>query len=216
MTESAGRALLCELGRRMWQRGWVAGNDGNLSLRLENGHILTTPTGVSKGFLSPEQLVVVSLSGDVLVQTGPPPSSELPLHLCCYTLRPEIRCVCHGHPPIATAYACARQPVAAPFLIEALMTLGELVPVAPYARPGSAALPQSAAPFLADHDAVLLANHGAVTLGREGADAYFLMERLEHTAGICLHAAQLGGGVPLSAEERQALRAFCPPINEKE
>lgn len=214
MTEQEGRALLCELGRRMWQRGWVAANDGNLSLRLDSGDVLTTPTGVSKGFLRPEQLVLVSPSGEVLIQNGPPPSSELPLHLACYAARPDMGGVCHAHPPAATAFACAGLPLEAPFLSEALMTLGA-VPVAPYGRTGTAGLARSVSDLLAGHDALLLANHGALTLGRDCEAAYFQMERLEHTAAICLNVRQLGGGVPLPLEEQAAL--FTPHTkNEKE
>jgi len=214
MTEAEGRALLCELGRRMWQRGWVAANDGNLSLRLDGGAILTTPTGVSKGFLRPEELVLVTPEGTVLLQNGPPPSSELPLHLMCYARRPDVGGVCHAHPPAATAFACARRPLRAPFLSEAMLTLGA-VPLAPYGRTGTPALAEAAAPLLEGHDAILLANHGALTLGRDGEAAYFQMERLEHTACICLNVAQLGGGVPLPEEERAALAGRTFPAAEQ-
>lgn len=213
MTEAEGRALLCELGRRMWRRGWVAANDGNLSLRLDSGAILTTPTGVSKGFLRPEELVLVSQSGEVLVQNGPPPSSELSLHLACYAARPDVGGVCHAHPPAATAFACAHRALEAPFLSEAL-TLGT-VPVAPYGRTGTDALVRSVSGLLDGYDALLLANHGALTLGGDLEGAYFQMERLEHTAQICLNLRQLGGGVPLPEEERAALaQRYHPMTNE--
>lgn len=204
MKESKARALLCELGRRMWQRGWVASNDGNLSVRLENGTILTTPTGVSKGFLAPDDLVVVEPDGTV--RSGAlRPSSELGMHLRCYRLRPEVNAVVHAHPAAATAFACARRPMDSPILGETLMTLGA-IPVTEYAQSGTPALPDALAPLIRDHDAVLLANHGAVTVGADPEQAYYRMETVEHTALIHLYTHLLGGGVPLTPEEQDALR----------
>lgn len=204
MKESEARALLCELGRRMWQKGWVASNDGNLSVRLETGAVLTTPTGVSKGFLRPDDLVVVELDGTVRSGVRPP-SSELGMHLCCYRLRPEVSAVVHAHPAAATAFACARRPIDCPILGETLMTLGA-IPVTEYAQSGTPALPDALAPLIRDHDAVLLANHGAVTVGADPEQAYYRMETVEHTALIHLYTHLLGGGVPLTREEQDALR----------
>ena len=204
MKESEARALLCELGRRMWERGWVAANDGNLSVRLDSEAVLTTPTGVSKGALRPEELAVVGLDG--ALYSGPrPPSSELGMHLLCYRLRPEITAVVHAHPAAATAFACARRPIDRPILGETLMTLGE-IPVTEYAQSGTPALPKALAPLIRDHDAVLLANHGAVTVGADPEHAYYRMETVEHTALIHLYTHLLGGGVPLTPEEQDALR----------
>lgn len=203
MTESEGRRLLCQLGRRMWEKGWVASNDGNLSLRLEDGRILTTPTGVSKGFLTEEGLVLTDPEGRVLSQGSP--SSELGMHLLCYRLRPDVNAVVHAHPAAATAFACARLPIDAPILGEALMTVGP-IPVTEYAQSGTPALPAALAPLIRDHDAVLLANHGAVTVGGTAEQAYYRMETVEHTAQIHLNVRLLGGGVPLSLEEQAALR----------
>lgn len=203
MKENEARELLCELGRRMWQKGWVASNDGNLSVRLEDGRVLTTPTGVSKGGMRPEDLVLVDIDGTVL--SGGRPSSELGMHLKCYQLRPEVNGVVHAHPVAATAFACARRPIDAPILGETLMTVG-VVPVTEYAQAGTPALPEALAPLIRDHDAVLLANHGTVTVGRDPEEAYFRMETVEHTAKIHLYAQILGGGVPLSEEEQEKLR----------
>lgn len=200
------RLLMCELGRRMWERGWVASNDGNLSRRLGEGLFLLTPAGVSKGALTPDMLVVVDAEGRTVEHSSSfRPSSETPLHLECYRRRSDAGGVCHAHSPAATAFACARKAIDAPILGEALMVLGT-VPCAPYGRTGTAALPAAAGPLLEDHDAVLLANHGALTLGPDLETAYYRMETLEHTAQIHLNVRLLGGGVPLDAGQAEALR----------
>lgn len=206
MNYETQRLLICELGRRMWQKGWLAANDGNLSRRLGEGLFLITPAGVSKGFLSPEMLVVVDRDGNVAEPGGYAPSSETPLHMECYRRRPDVGGVCHAHSPAATAFACARYPIASPVLGEAVMTLGP-VPCAPYGRTGTADLPAAAGPFLETYDAVLLANHGAVTMGSDLEQAYFRMETVEHAALVHLYARTLGGGIPLPAEEVRALAA---------
>ena len=204
MTYLKERELICRLGQKMWQLGWVAANDGNLSLRLEGNHFLVTPTGVSKGEMTPEMLVVVDSSGEVLEPSCFPPSSETPLHLRCYQDRPDIGGICHAHPVAATAFACARVPLDCNFLAEARMNLGQ-VPVTPYAPNGTEALCRAVAPYLTGHNALLLANHGALTLGGSLEEAYYRMETLEHTARICLNLPLLGGGVPLSGMEQNPI-----------
>lgn len=204
MTYETQRKLICELGRRMWERGWVAANDGNLSRRLGEGLYLVTPAGVSKGFLTTDMLLVVDSQGRLTSPSSYRPSSETPLHLACYQARPDVGGICHAHPPAATAFACARMGLEEPLVGEAALSLGR-VPCAPYARTGTAALAEAAGPLLEEHDAVLLANHGAVTLGADLENAYWRMETLEHTARICLNVRLLGGGVPLSPEQAAEL-----------
>ena len=199
------RRLMCELGRKMWDRGWVAANDGNLSRRLGEGLFLVTPAGVSKGALTTDMLLVVDSLGRMTAPSSYRPSSELPLHLACYQARPDVGAVCHAHPPAATAFACAHLGLEEPLLGEAVMALGP-VPCAPYGRTGTAELPAAVLPFLPGHDALLLANHGAVTLGPDLERAYWRMEILEHTAQIHLNVRLLGGDVPLAPEQAAALR----------
>lgn len=199
------RRLMCELGRKMWDRGWVAANDGNLSRRLGEGLFLVTPAGVSKGALTTDMLLVVDSLGRMTAPSSYRPSSELPLHLACYQARPDVGAVCHAHPPAATAFACAHLGLEEPLLGEAVMALGP-VPCAPYGRTGTAELPAAVLPFLPGHDALLLANHGAVTLGPDLERAYWRMEILEHTAQIHLNVRLLGYGVPLAPEQAAALR----------
>ena len=206
MPYEAERALVCELGRRMWLRGWVAANDGNLSMRLPGGKLLITPTGVSKGFLRPEMLLVMDKEGHILEQAeGYRPTTETAMHLACYRARPDIGGVCHAHPTAATAFACARLPIEKPILSEIAMTLGT-VPVAPYGQSGTEELPRAILPLLAEYEAVLLANHGALTVGADLEQAYYRMETVEHTAAIHLNARALGGGVELTEEQQTALR----------
>ena len=207
MTYEAERALMCEYGHKLWQRGWVAANDGNLSMRLPDGNILVTPTGVSKGDLTPEMLLVCDLDGNLLeAAPGYKPSSETKMHLCIYRERPDVGGVCHAHSPAATAFACARKPIDDPILGESIMMLGPVVPVSEYGRTGTQALPDHLAPLVRQgYCAVLLANHGAVTLEKDLKTAYWRMETLEHTARIHLNARALGGGVALTEEQVQEL-----------
>ncbi|MBQ1351934.1 MAG: class II aldolase/adducin family protein [Oscillospiraceae bacterium] len=196
---------ICRFGRKLWERSYVASNDGNLSVRLEEDIYLITPTGVSKGELTPEMILCVNGGGETLAPSDYRLSSEWRMHLECYRQRPDIGAVVHAHPVAATALACARRPLEAPFLGEFLMALGE-VPVAPYGRTGTEEIPKAIAPLLAAHDGILLANHGALTLGADVETAYYKMESLEHAARIFLALLPLGGGVPLSPREAAALK----------
>lgn len=202
------RLQMCELGRRMWQRGWVAANDGNLSRRLGENLFMVTPAGVSKGFLTTEMLLVVDGEGRLVKSSGSAsflPSSETGLHLECYRQRKDVGAVVHAHPPVATAFACARQGLTEPILGESVMTLGE-VPCAPYGRTGTRELVNACAPLMGEHEAFLLANHGAVAMGADLQTAYWRMETLEHTAAITLNVHMLGGGVKLNSAQVAALK----------
>jgi len=201
------RKLICALGKKMWEKGWVAANDGNLSMRCDKNRFLVTPTGVSKGEMTPDMILLVDGKGEKLDEGSPwEISTETGLHLMCYRVRPDISAVCHSHAPTATAFACCRKDLDASLLGEAVMTHGT-VPCAPYARTGSSKLPRAVEPFIKEHDAVLMANHGLVTVGKSLNEAFAAMERVEHTAKINLAVAQLGGGVPLTEEEQAELKA---------
>ncbi len=202
--ESELRAAVCEAGRRLWQAGYTPANAGNLSLRLDSQRILCTPTGVSKGFMQPDDLVVVDLSGRPL---GPgQPSSELLMHLAFYHRRAEVRAVVHTHPPVATGYAASGLPFPDNVLTEAVCLLGP-VPTATFATPGTAEVPQALAPHLSQGRAYLLANHGAITLGADLWSAYHLMEVLEHAAQVALVTAQLRSLSPIPPA---AVRQLAP------
>jgi L-fuculose-phosphate aldolase len=183
---------IVEIGRRMWIKGWVASNDGNISVRLKDGGILATPTGVSKGFLAPTMLVRLDAKGAARPsRTGHHPSSEIRMHMEVYRRRPDIGAVLHAHPPYATAFAVAGIPLDKCVLPEAVLTLGA-VEVAPYGTPSTDEIPESIAPLLERSDVVLLANHGALTFGTDLLTAYHRMETLEHTATITHLAMGLG------------------------
>ena len=194
---------LCQVCRLLYRRGYVVGHDGNVSLRLGGDRILITPSGVSKGRVEPEMLVVCDLQGQVL-SGDRYPSSELAMHLLLYQERPDVNGVVHAHPPAATAFAICRRPLGERYLTETVSGLGE-VPVAPFAMPSTQEVPESIRPFAADHSAVLLANHGALTWGKTLWEAFDRMETVEQTANIYARVHQLGGGVELTQEETERL-----------
>lgn len=202
------KAEICFVSRRLWQLGWAAANAGNVSALLEDGTVLVTPTGVSKALVSPRMLVRTAPDGSVLeAQEGCAPSSELKMHLRCYRERPDVRAVVHAHPPAATGFACAGVPLDRHFLTEASATIGT-VPLAPYALPSTDQVPDSVAPLIRDHDALLLANHGALAVGKDLTAAFFHMETLEHLAKVRLVAQALGGPREFTAEQALCLRAL--------
>ncbi len=198
------RADICEIGRRMWQRGYVAANDGNISVRLDEQRLLVTPTGVSKGFMTPEMIIKVDLNGNVLSGVGRA-SSELKMHLTAYHLRPDINSVVHAHPPAATSYAVAGIPIDRPIVAEVVVNLG-YVPIAAYGTPGSDELPATIAEHLINHDGLLLANHGALTVGSDLFTTYYKMETMELVAQIGLYARLLGGAREISADNVEKLQ----------
>ncbi len=203
LSEFEARREIVEIGRRLWQRGYVASNDGNISARLDADRILVTPSGLSKGFLSPTDLVVVTPDGRKLAGEREP-TSELPLHLSVYARRRDVAAIVHAHPPVATGYAVARVPLAQCILPEVVLTLGS-VPTADYATPSTAAVAESISRYVEEYSAILLANHGALTFGKSLEEAYFRMETVEHFATIALTARQLGGASPLTPGEVEDL-----------
>jgi len=202
--EAAGVAiaLVC---RRLYERGLVAGPDGNVSVRLPDGSIVVTPSGMSKVDVTPDDLVLVDREGRVLDGKGNP-SSELRMHLRIYERRADVSAVVHAHPPTATGFAVAGESFMAPVLPEVILQMGE-VPIVRYATPGTAELADSFDPYLARHDAFLMANHGATTVGPTLEVAHQRMESLEHAARIILAARMLGRVNELSPADVKALRA---------
>ncbi len=199
------RDEMVEVGRRLWQRGYVAANDGNISQRVGEDRLLATPTGVSKGFMTAEMLILTDMDGKV-VRGELRPSSELNMHIEVYRLRPEIKAVVHAHPPVATSFSVAGIALDKCILPESVLTLGA-IPVAGYATPSTDEMPASIRPFVSSHDALLLANHGAVTWAVSLEQAYFRMETLEQGAAIVHHALMLGNVNLLGPEEVAKLKA---------
>ena len=183
------RREICEVGRRVYQRGYVAANDGNISVRMQDDRILCTPTGVSKGFITEDMLAICDLDGQQVAGTMRI-SSEIRMHLEIYKLRPDVHSVVHAHPPTATGFAVAGIELTQCVLPEVIVSLGG-VPLADYGTPGGPDIVEPMKPLLKDYDAILMANHGAVTLGKDVMDAHFKMETVEHFAKIALVAHQL-------------------------
>ncbi len=200
------KKLIIEIGRRIWVRGFVASNDGNISVKLPGGEVLTTPTGVSKGFMTEEMIIKCDKNGKVISGGGKNyrPSSEVKMHLDVYKERPDVGAVVHAHPPYATSFAVAGIPLNKCVLPEAVIVIGA-VPIAPYGLPSSMEIPDRIRPFLQNSDAILLENHGALTLGTDLLNAYHKMETLEHTANIVWKAIQLGNLQVLPDTERDRL-----------
>ena len=194
------REQICDVCHKMWQLGWVAANDGNVSAKLEDGTFLATPTGMSKSFITPEKLVHIDKTGKVLdALEGYRPSSEIKMHLRCYEEREDVGAVLHAHPPVATGFAVANIPLDDYSMIETVIALGS-IPVTPYGTPSTQEVPDAIAPYLPEHDAMLLQNHGALTVGADVITAYYRMETLELFAKISLNARLLGGAQELSKE----------------
>ena len=207
MTEYELRHEIVRIGRLMWERGYVVSTDGNISARLGPDRILVTASGLSKGFLSPDDLVVVRNDGALLPSyrgRGQRPSSEILMHLEVYQQRPDVNAIVHAHPPIATAFSIAGVSLARCVLPEVIVTLGS-IPIVEYATPGTTEVSDSIRRAVRDHDAVILAHHGSLTVGSSVWKAYMLLERVEHTAQITLTAQQLGKVHTLSADEVQKL-----------
>jgi len=189
----------------MHRGGYIAGGDGNVSMRLDERRLLTTPTGLNKGFLEPRNLVVTDLEG-VRLEGELEPSSEVRLHVRAYRVRPDVEAVVHAHPPLCTAFSLAGVSLAKCVLPEIVIQLGA-IPTAPYATPGTESLPEAVADYLSRYDAVIMERHGSITVGRDLNDAYNKLEKIEHTAKITLAAMQLGEVSPLPPEELERLRS---------
>lgn len=190
-TERELRDDIIQIGRLVFQKGWVAANDGNITIRLDAGRILATPTGVCKGLMHPDDLIIVDMQGNKIAGRGER-TSEIAMHLKIYELRPEIKSVVHAHPPVATGFATAGKSLNLGLLPEVVIGLG-CVPLAGYGLPGTPELTEPMLPLIPKYDALLMANHGAVCYGEDVFKAYFRMETMEHFARITLVAELLGG-----------------------
>lgn len=191
MTDFEAKKAIIEIGKRIYQKGFVASNDGNITIKVGPDAIWSTPTGVSKGYMTEDMLVKLDLSGKVL-RGSRKPSSEVKMHLRVYNENPEVMAVTHAHPPVATSFAIAGLPLDRAILPEAVVNLGS-VPIAPYATPGTQEVPDSIAPYCRSHNAVLLANHGALTWGRDAFEAYYRLESLEYYATVLMYTGNIIG-----------------------
>ena len=197
------RREVVQVCKRLYDKGLIAGPDGNVSVRLSADRILVTPAGMSKVDVQPDDLVELSLAGKHL-RGHRRASSEVLMHLRIYERRPDVRAVVHAHPPLATGFAVAGESFAACVLPEMIFQVG-WVPLVPYATPGTPQLADAFEPFLADHDAFLMANHGATAVGPTLTLAHQRMESLEHSARILLAARLIGRVNTLTAPQVEAL-----------
>ena len=207
MREHDLRQEMVRVGRLLWERGYVAATDGNLSARLPSDRLLVTASGLSKGFLSDEDLVVMRLDGELVASyrgKGQRPSSEISMHLEVYRQRPDVNAVVHAHPPLATAFSIADVSLARCVIPEVIVTLGG-IPTAEYATPGTPEVSTSIRQAIQGYDAIILSHHGSLTVGSTLWEAYLRLEKVEHTAAITLAAHQLGRVKALSPQAVEKL-----------
>jgi L-fuculose-phosphate aldolase len=183
MNEILLKKDICEIGRRLWQKDYVAANDGNISVKLSETEFLCTPSGVSKGFMDEEMIIKIDAEGRVIRGPCRKSTSEIKMHLEAYRQRNDIKAVVHSHPPYSLALAISGIPLDACVLPEVVVTLGR-VPLARYATPSTEEVPASISNLIKDHDAILLQNHGLLTVGKDLYEAYYKTETVEHFAKI--------------------------------
>ena len=209
LSDRVAKEQILEVGRRMYAKGYVVSNDGNITCKVSPTTLWTTPTGVSKGYMTDEMLIKADLEGRVLQGTWKP-SSELKMHLRVYKENPNLIACVHAHPPAATSFAIAGIALDRPILPEAVVQLG-IVPVAPYATPGTQEVPDSIAPYCRTCNGILLANHGALTWGTDLMQAYMRMESLEYYALITMYTSSIiGRANELSREQVDRLTKSRP------
>jgi len=194
-TEKELRQDIVDIGRLVYQKGWVAANDGNITIRLDQDRILATPTGVSKGMMHVDDFIIVDMQGNK-IEGRKERTSEIAMHLTIHAMRPDIRSVVHAHPPVATGFATAGKALDLALLPEVIIGLG-CVPLADYGLPGTPALTEGMLRYIPKYDAILMGNHGAVCYGEDVYKAFFKMETMEHFARITLVAELLGGAKAL-------------------
>jgi L-fuculose-phosphate aldolase len=202
-TERELREDVIRACRLIYEKGWVAANDGNVSIRLERDRILCTPTAVSKGMVEADDLIVCDMRGNK-VEGQRERTSEIAMHTTVYYMRSDVMSVVHAHPPVATGFATAGRALDKALLPEVILHLGA-VPLAKYGLPGTPALTDGMLPFIPDYDALLMQNHGCVAFGSDVWQAFFRMEMVEHFARITFVAEMLGGAKPLPRQEVQKL-----------
>jgi L-fuculose-phosphate aldolase len=198
-TEKEYRDDIVKVGRLVFEKGWVAANDGNITIRLDQNRILATPTGTCKGMMDPDDLIIMDMDGKK-IHGRKEGTSEIAMHLTVYRMRPDIRAVVHAHPPVATGYATAGKPLNLALLPEVIISMG-CVPLAGYGLPGTNELTDPMLPYIPKYDAIMMGNHGAVCYGEDVYKAYFRMETVEHFARIAFVAEMLGGAKPLPRQE---------------
>lgn len=202
---------IVEVCHKMWQKGWVAANDGNVSVKVGENRFLATRTGISKYEITRDHIGLIDSDFNIIEAPTPDwrPSSEIKMHMKCYNDRPDVGAVVHAHPPVSTGFACAHIPLDDYCMIETVIAVGS-VPLTPYGTPSTYEVPEAIEPYLQEHDVMLLTNHGALTVGADLTTAYYRMETLELQAQISLVARLLGGVKDISRENIDRLIGMRP------
>jgi L-fuculose-phosphate aldolase len=201
LAEDRIRDQIVQVSSRIYKNGFISGYAGNVSARLDDGRLLVTPSGVSKGDLSPEQIITLDKQGAIIsALPGLKPTSETQLHLGIYQRRLDIGAVIHAHPVACIALSLVGIDLDRPLIPEAIVMLGS-VPTVPYATPSSGESWEVLRSVIDDHNAIILAHHGSVTVGRDLLEAYYRLEVLEHTARIIALAHHLGEPKPLNQQD---------------
>lgn len=206
LSNLAERKAIIGVGKRLWKKGFVSSNDGNISVRLPGNLILCTPTGVSKGTMKPRDLAVLTLDGEI-VELGAKkgPSSEVKMHLGVYKEDPTVNAVVHAHPPRATLFAILGEPLSGLLLPEVVLTMPEVL-VAPYATPSTDAVAESIIPLVKEQRVCLLEQHGTLSWADSLESAYLATEKLESLAALVYHLRLLGEDRQLSEDKIAALK----------
>ena len=202
---------ICDIGKRIYDHGFVAANDGNISVKVGPNEFYCTPTGVSKGYMTPDMIIKIDADGNKL-EGKLNPSSEIKMHMRVYQERPDVNAVVHAHPPIATAFTVAGVDLDQYILPEAVLTIGE-VPTCEYGTPSTMEIPDSLEPYIQNHDAFLLQNHGALTVGCNLMKALFVMEEVEFNAKICKNAMELGAVHEIPNDQLKKLMELRKKMN---
>ncbi len=214
-TDEEARRDIIEAGRRLYQRGYVASNDGNISARVSQEHIWATPSGVSKGFMTEEMLLKLDMDGNIVeqpfnnIQQRFKPSSEIKMHLAVYKEASAVLGVVHAHPPVSATFAAAGVALDTALLQEAVVLLG-VIPVAPFALPGSEALAKGVVPYVRDYNGLLLEHHGAVAWGIDVMQALYRLESIEYNATVAMYSKMMRLERPMKNEQIDALLKLRP------
>lgn len=203
------REQICKIGELMYRNGFIDGASGNISARLSEGRVLATPSGLAKGFMAPDQLIIVDMNGSrvdtpTAANADLKPTSELSMHLECYKQRPDVQGVVHAHPPTSVALTIAGYDFRRCVVPEAAVILG-LVPTAPYSTPASVENRDAIQQLIREHDAIMLSHHGSLTVAKTVWDAYMRLETLEHTAKILYMAEMMGGAQAIAPHQVEKL-----------
>lgn len=205
VTDNEAKELICEYGRRIYERGLVDGNGGNITCKVSDNEVWVTPTMESKGYMNPDMLVKMDLDGNVLSKSEYKSSSEVKMHLGVFKANKEVQCVMHAHPPFATVLAVVGEDIDTTLVPEAMYYFGDKIPVAPFAMPGTYEVPESVVPFCTGRgQAALLGNHGALTWGKTMKETWFAMEALESYCQLFIRVNSIVGHYKSMPEEKVA------------